>query len=337
MSEKKKKILTVISVALAVLLLVLLIVLDKPSASRQSEDYLDYFDTASTLYDYSGDGGFSKISSEVGNLMAEYHKLFDIHKEYEGINNLCTLNSAGGSAVVLDERVIALLEWGIEIHRLTEGEVNIAMGSVTTLWKTSLKEGRIPTDRELSEAAMHTDISKIIIDRAASTVRLADEKMLLDVGAVAKGYAEEKIAEWLIERGKPGYALDMGGNLRVIGAKPSGEGVLTGIRNPNTEVGGFIKTFYLLDEASATSGGYERFYEVLGEKYHHIIDKDTLYPAELYLSASIITESAALADALSTAVFCMTEDEISALLERLDEKIEIIIVDKDGNICDFDK
>jgi thiamine biosynthesis lipoprotein len=194
----------------------------------------------------------------------------------------------------------------------------------------------VPSDTELAEAMLHTDIAKIEIDKSTSSVRLCDADMRLDVGAVAKGFTEEKIAEWLKANGKSGYAIDMGGNLRAVGKKPSGEGFSTGIRNPNTELGGFVETLTITDEASATSGGYERFYEIGGVRYHHIIDKDTLRPADRYLSATVITESAALADALSTAVFCMSEDEIEDMLGKSDSKIKVIIVDKSGSILRFD-
>lgn len=334
---KSGKILKILLPIAAAGLLIVLILLDLRSPKVESRTYFDTFDTVSTLYDYSGDPDFSAVADRVGEMMGDYHALYDIYNAAPGKSNLYTVNHARGEWVTVDEEIIELLEWGTGIYALTDGEVNIAMGSVTTLWKSALRSGRLPTEAELAAAALHTDITKIEIDKAASAVRLADPEMTLDVGAVAKGFTEERIAEWLVSEGKRGYALDMGGNLRAIGTKPSGEGFTTGIRNPNVEDGGFIETFTLTDEASATSGGYERFYEIDGVKYHHIIDKDTLSPADRYLSASIVTKSAALADALSTAVFCMTEEEISALLTRLDGDVRIIIADKDGNILHFDK
>ena len=337
MKSGKTKILKILLPALAVATLIILIILDAREPEVQSQTYFDAFDTISTLYDYSGDKDFSTVGDTVGRMMQDYHELYDIYHAVPDKSNLYTVNNAGGEWVAVDEKIIELLEWGIDIYALTEGEVNIAMGSVTTLWKSALKSGRLPTEAELATAALHTDITKIEIDRSTSAVRLADPEMTLDVGAVAKGFTEEKIAEWLISEGKRGYAIDMGGNLRAIGTKPSGEGFTTGIRNPNVDEGGFVETFTLSDEASATSGGYERFYEIGGIKYHHIIDKDTLAPQDKYLSVSIVTKSAALADALSTAVFCMTEDEISELLTRLDGGIRIIIIDKDEKILHFDK
>ena len=336
MRENKKTVITILLLSLAALILLILLLTDNPGERIQSRDYLDAFDTVSTLYDYSGDRDFESIADKVGEMMLEYHRLYDIYNSTPEKANIRTVNTAGGEAVVVDKRIIELIEWGIEIYYLTDGEVNIAMGSVTSLWKSSLKSGKIPTEKELSEAALHTDITKIEIDREKMTIRLSDPKMSLDVGAVAKGYTEEKIAEWLVSEGKSGYALDMGGNLRAIGEKPSGKGFTTGIRNPDTSVGGFIDTFTIKNESSATSGGYERYYEIGGVRYHHIIDKDTLASSDLYLSATVVTKSAALADALSTAVFCMSEEQIGKLLSKAEEPIKIIIADKNGDIPRFD-
>lgn len=337
MRSSKAKMLKFLLPALAAAALILLIILDAREPEVQSRSYFDSFDTVSTLYDYSEDKDFSAVADTVGEMISDYHALYDIYGNANEKNNLFTVNNSHGEWVVVDERIIELLEWGIEIYALTEGEVNIAMGSVTTLWKSSLKSGKIPSEAELSDAVRHTDITKIEINRSESRVRLADPEMRLDVGAVAKGYTEERIAEWLASEGKLGYALDMGGNLRAIGSKPSGEGFTTGIRNPDTAEGGFIETVTLTNEAAATSGGYERYYDIDGTRYHHIIDKDTLAPAARYLSATVITKSASLSDALSTAVFCMSEDEITSLIRRTDSEIEIIIVDNDGEILRFDK
>jgi thiamine biosynthesis lipoprotein len=208
--ENKKTVITILLLSLAALILLILLLTDKPGERIQSRDYLDAFDTVSTLYDYSGDRDFESIADKVGEMMLEYHRLYDIYNSTPEKANIRTVNTAGGEAVVVDKRIIELIEWGIEIYYLTDGEVNIAMGSVTSLWKSSLKSGKIPTEKELSEAALHTDITKIEIDREKMTIRLSDPKMSLDVGAVAKGYTEEKIAEWLVSEGKSGYALDMG-------------------------------------------------------------------------------------------------------------------------------
>jgi len=154
--------------------------------------------------------------------------------------------------------------------------------------------------------------------------------MTLDVGAIAKGYAVEETAKWMKEQGIEGYILNVGGNVRIIGARPDGKGWTVGIENPETDSeNGYIVYLSFNDMSLVTSGSYQRFYVVDGKSYHHIINPDTLYPAENFLSVSVLCESSAMADALSTALFSMTLDEGKNLIEKM-ENTEVLWVLPDG-------
>ena len=202
----------------------------------------DAFNTVSVIYDYSGasEESFDRTSGELFELLRYYHKLFDIYNTYDGMNNLATVNSmAGKGAVEVAPEIIDFLEYSVQMHELTDGYVNIAMGAVLSIWHEHRTEGinnpiaaTLPSEEELIAAADHCDIKNLIIDRENMTVELVDPEMSLDVGAIAKGYATERLADYLEERGISSYALDIGGNLRVIGTKPDGEGWKTGIKNP---------------------------------------------------------------------------------------------------------
>lgn len=297
--------------------------------------YYEYFDTFSIISDYSGSSKrkFEKNTMRVEELLREYHELFDIYNEYEGINNLASINAmAGKGAVKVDERIIEMLLYAKEMYKLTEGEVNVAFGSVLKIWHNYRSDGKsLPKRAELLAASRHTDINDLIIDKEAGTVEIVDPKMSLDVGAIAKGYAVEKIAEALIEWGLESWVIDVGGNLRVVGAKPDGSGWRTGVKNPTpTESEPYIAYYEIKNEAIVTSGNYERYYEVGGLRYHHIIDKDTLYPSEHCASVTVKTENSALADALSTAIFNMETEKARELVSKLKGAVEVLIVLEDG-------
>ena len=297
--------------------------------------YYEYFDTFSIISDYSGSSKrkFEKNALRVEELLREYHELFDIYNEYEGKNNLATVNSmAGKGAVKVDERIIDMLLYAKEIYKLTDGEVNVAFGSVLKIWHNYRNEGKsVPKRTELLSASVHTDINDVVIDKESGTVELLDSEMSLDVGAIAKGYAVEKIAEALIEWGLESWVLDVGGNLRVIGTKPDGGGWRTGVKNPTpTENEPYIAYYELKNEALVTSGNYERYYEVGGVRYHHIIDKDTLYPSANFVSVTVRSESSALSDALSTAIFNMDETKARELVDKLEGAVEVFAVLANG-------
>lgn len=304
--------------------------------------YWDMFDTKSVIYSYANDSKseFESNHKAVAALLGEYHKLFDIYYKYSGVNNLKTVNEkAGIEPVKVDEKLIDFLIYAKEIYTLTNGKTNIAMGSVLKLWHDCREDAsddpavyRLPDAAELTEAAKHCNIDDIIIDREAGTVYLQDPDMRLDVGALGKGYATEKAAELLISRGATSYVLNIGGNIRMIGEKPSGKGWITGITNPDKSSDESIITKIDVKSSSiVTSGNYERFYTVDGVDYHHIIDPDTLMPANYFSSVSIITPDSALADALSTALFCMSYEDGLALVNSIGG-VEVIWVDLEYNM-----
>ena len=269
---------------------------------------------------------FDKNADRMISLLSEYHKLFDIYYEYDGINNLKTVNdNAGKAPVAVDGRVIEMLLFAKEMYTLSEGKVNVAMGSVLSVWHKYREAGLddpenavLPTMEELQEAALHTDINKVIIDEENGTVFLEDEKMSLDVGAIAKGWSVEAVADIMESEGLTGYAMSVGGNVRCMGKKPWGDRWEIGIQNPDlTSAKAYSATVYLEREALVTSGTYQRFYTVDEKQYHHIIDPKTLMPSEHFASVSVIIEDSGKGDALSTALFNMSEKEGRALCERL--------------------
>lgn len=303
--------------------------------------YFNWFDTVSYVYSYAGDPAerFEELSAGVSGILTEYHQLFDIYHEYSGINNLCTINRlAGGDPLPVDQKLIDFLLYAQELHQKTEGEMNILLGSVLSIWHDHRTEATedpsaasLPDEAALSEAAAHTDLSLLEIDAQNGTVRLTDPQASIDVGALGKGYATEKAAEYLIAQKADGYVLNIGGNIRIIGTKPDGTGWKTAVKDPEAPDSRYAATLDLTDTACVTSGNYERFFTVDGVQYHHIIDPDTLFPAEQFASVTIVTRDSGLADALSTALFCMSYEDGIALLENFDG-VDVLWVEHDGQL-----
>jgi thiamine biosynthesis lipoprotein len=313
-----------------------------PESAHKAEPkgmvYFSYFDTVSYIYSYAGDPqkDFEARCEGVSAILEEYHRLFDIYYEYSGVTNLRTLNkNAGGEPTKVDRKLVDFLLYAKELYDSTNGEMNIMMGSVLRLWHDCREEAgedpqnaRIPTAEELSKAAKYTDISYLEIDEEKCTVRITDPNAAIDVGALGKGYATEKAAEYLKINGCNSYVLNIGGNIRIIGHKPDGSGWGTGIKDPE-DPQSYALTLTLADTSCVTSGDYERYFVADGVKYHHIIDKDTLMPAMYFSSVTVITEDSGLADALSTALFAMSYEDGLALIQKLGN-IEVLWIKADG-------
>ncbi len=287
-----------------------------------SETSFEWFDTVTTISAPKDD--FEKVWEISSQMFEKYDRLFDIYNEYDGINNLCTVNkNSGKTPTVVDKDLFELLSYSKEIYSATNGKVNIAMGSVLKIWHSYREAGlensesaEIPPSDLLSAAAEHTDINAIELNEEDISVYIKDENISLDVGAVAKGFAVEKVAQALEDAGYKSVLISAGGNVRAIGAKPSGEKWKVAIADPN---GGnsYPAICEISHNSVVTSGSYQRFYTVDGKNYHHIIDPETLLPSEYFLSVSVCVKDSGLADALSTALFLMSEDEGRALCEEL--------------------
>ena len=292
-----------------------------------------YFDTVSYVYTYAADSdeAFEKNAKEVFEILSYYHQLFDIYHEYSGITNLCTINkNAGGEAMEVDSELIDFLLYAKRLYGITGGEMNVMMGSVLKIWHDARTAGTyVPDMDKLTAAKALTDISLLEIDEENNTVRIAKAGASLDVGALGKGYATEKAAEHLENEGVTSYVLNIGGNIRIIGTKPDGSGWKTGITNPHDK-NTYANYINISDISCVTSGDYERNYTVDGVKYHHIIDKDTLMPSDYFSSVTILTKNSGLADALSTALFSMSYEDGLLLLEKIEEEVEVLWIEKDG-------
>ena len=292
-----------------------------PETKQYNATFLTLFDTVTTIVGRAeNEEAFRVTSQAIHDELLQYHQLFDIYNSYDGINNLKTVNdNAGIGPVQVDSRIIDLLKDCKSYYELTQGMVNPAMGSVLQLWHVARNDGindpanaYLPQADALNAAAQHMDFAAVIIDETDSTVYLTNPEMRLDVGAVAKGWSVQRVAE----NAPSGLLISVGGNVCATGPKDtSGTPWVVGIQDPD---GGdnYLHTLYLTKGSLVTSGDYQRAYVVDGELYHHIIDPNTLYPSTLWRSVTILCDDSGLADALSTALFLLPLEVGQAILDE---------------------
>ncbi|QNU65995.1 FAD:protein FMN transferase [Ruminiclostridium herbifermentans] len=334
-----KKIVTVI---IAISFLINLTACGEKDKKRYEAEFLQLFDTMTKIVAYTeSKEEFTKYSQLIYDNLKIYHQLYDIYNDYDGINNIKTINdNAGIKPVKVDKKIIDLLLYSKEWYLKTEGKINIAFGAVLKIWHKYRTEGvedetkaAIPKMEELQEAANHTDINKIIIDEINSTVYLEDPQMSIDVGSIGKGYATEQVSQIAIKSGFTSGLISVGGNVRAIGNKGIDDKLWNlGIQNPDRESeNNTISIVYVSDLSVVSSGDYERYYTVNGKRYHHIIDTDTLFPSEYFSEVTILCENSGMSDALSTAVFCMPIEKGLEFINSLPDT-EALWVMKNGEI-----
>lgn len=294
-------------------------------AQSYSITYTDVFDTVTTVTAYAaGQSEFRRLADFLHAELLECHRLFDIYAEYDGMNNLCTVNRlAGGEAVAVDGRILRLLAEAQEMSGQSGQKLNICAGSVLSLWHDARVSAladpaaaALPDPEALLTAQAHIDPGALELDPEAGTVRLSDPEARLDVGAVAKGWAVQYACEQAKAAGYSGFLVSAGGNVCTVGRKPNGEGWRIALEDPLS--GGELYCLTLADRSAVTSGVYQRYFTVDGKAYAHIIDPDTGYPAERYAAVTVVCADSAAADALSTALFLLPQADGLALLERYD-------------------
>ena len=301
---------------------------------QYSATFLTVFDTVTTIVGRDiSEEAFREKAQRVHDDLLFYHQLFDIYNEYEGLNNLKTVNDHLGEAIAVDPAIASLLSDCRAYYALTGGRVNVAMGSVLKLWHDAREYGLnnianayLPDSSALEEAAKHASWENVVIDAENGTVTITDPGLRLDVGAVAKGWSVQKVAE----KAPEGLLISVGGNVCATGPKDeTGTPWVVGVQNPD---GGenYLHTLYLTKGSMVTSGDYQRAYLVDGKIYHHIIDPDTLYPGKLWRAVTVVCPDSGLADALSTALFLLPMEEGQRLLDECESYA--MWVDAEGNI-----
>ncbi len=338
----KRIVSVLISLSLAVSCFLMSGCSEQAKYEKYNDTFIGSFDTIISVASYHKSDAEHKAFRE--ELDAEYKRLnnlFDIYNSYDGLNNAKTINdNAGIAPVQVEKELFDLIKFSIDWYYKTDGKVNIALGSVLRIWhdvRTIAETGEavLPDMDKLKAANQHTSIESIVLDEENMTVFISDPEASIDIGAVAKGYATELIADKLSEK-YDSFAISAGGNVKVFGAPKDGRlrwGV--GITNPIVDenfsmAGGNIDLAYVAQEASIVcSGGYQRFIVVDGQRYHHLIDPETLYPNNTYHGVTILCQDSGIADVLSTAVFMMEKDEAIAFIDTIKDT-ECLLVTTDG-------
>ena len=219
-----------------------------------------------------------------------------------------------------------LLRRALELSRLTDGAFDPTLYPVSEAWGFFSEDRRVPEEAELRSLLGKTGWQSVRVDAARVTM---PEGFALDPGGIGKGYACAAAKAVLKEAGARSALLSLGGNVSALGAKPDGSPWHIAVQHPE---GDFLGTVDVTDECVVTSGGYQRFFEKDGVRYHHILDPRTGRPAESGLSSvSVVSSDDTAADALSTALFVMGREEAERFW-RKNGGFEMILLTDDGSL-----
>jgi thiamine biosynthesis lipoprotein len=262
--------------------------------------------------------------------MAEIKRFDDMMSLYKDTSEITRVNlSAGRQPVKVSPEMIEVVEVAARISDLTSGAFDVTVGPLAVLWQMRLKEKKVPTDGEIALARSRVGYRNIVIDKSASTLYLKKPDMIMDLGGVAKGYAADKAAAVLKKRGIANGIVAIAGDIRVMGKRPDGSPWRIGVQHPR-EADKTLAVLDLSDKSISTSGDYERFQIVKKKRYHHILDPRTGKPSEGLISVTVVGDSGALVDPLTTALFIVGVEKGMALVKELG--CEAIFEDDQGKV-----
>ena len=275
------------------------------------------------------------------NAQEALEKAYDRAKELEQIMSVNISNSeinylnnnAYNEAVAVSDDLYYVIEKGIYYGKLTDGAFDITIGNLIDMWAIDTDNARIISSEECYTEINLKNYNNVELNSYDKTIKFLNDKIKINLGAIAKGYIADEMKKILTEEYniKSGI-LNLGGNVLTIGTKENGEEYNVGICDPK-ETSNIIESVKVSDKTVVTSGNYERYF--IGEdgnRYHHILDPSTGYPAENgYVSTTIIADKSIDADALSTATYVLGKDKAKELIDSL-EGIKAIFITDDMNI-----
>lgn len=273
-----------------------------------------------TAYGEKGEAALTAATDEITRL----DELLSISNENSDIYRLNTEKTG-----VVSDDTIALLQRALALSERTNGVFDCTIAPVMAAWGFPTQTYRIPPQAELDTLLQAVDYRQIQYVDHTVTLPAAVE---IDLGGIAKGYTSDRVLERFAEQGVTSGILSLGGNVQCLGSKPDGSPWRVAVQHP-LDLDNHFAIVEAVEEAVITSGGYQRYFEKDGVRYHHILDPRTGYPVNNGIaSVTIVSRDGTLADGLSTSLFIMGLDDALAYWQAHREEFETIIMTTDEQV-----
>ena len=289
----------------------------RPEPNRNKEEIQDnrfLLDTVVNIHLYGTDN--EKVLDDAFDTIERYEKLLSRHKSESDISRLNSV--ASGVPVVISDDSLDVLITALRFAKLSDGAFDPTVGPLVDLWGIGTEHAGIPDEQEIQAALKLVDYRQVSVDTGTREVSLQQNGMTVDLGAVAKGWIADRIAEQLRDAGVKHILINLGGNVLVSGGKPGNTSFRIGMQNPFDSRGAYLGVFNVKNRSIVSSGVYERYFEFEGVRYHHILNTANGFPVDNGLAAvTVLTEKSVDGDALSTTLFAMGLDDGLNLVKEL--------------------
>lgn len=262
--------------------------------------------------------------------IAEIQRIEKLISSWDPESQTSNVNeNAGIKAVEVDEELFELIRRSKKVSGLTDGVFDISYASMDKVWRYDGSMTELPSDDEMTASVSKINYQHILLDKKKSTVQLKDAGMKIGFGAIGKGYAANRAKALMQSIGIENGVVNAAGDLLAWGKQADGKDWRISILDPNNKEQIFC-WLSIHDQAVVTSGNYEKYVEIDGKRYGHIIHPKTGMPVSGLKSVTIVCPDAELADALATSVFIMGAEEGLTLINRM-KGVEGLLIDDDNN------
>lgn len=238
--------------------------------------------------------------------------------------------NAGIQAVRVSPELFKLIQRSVQISQLTQKAFDISYAAMDDLWRFDRPMEAIPSKVLIQERLDLVGVDQLVLNPKTYEVFLPQKGMKIGFGAIGKGYAADRAKALLKAQGVPGGIINASGDLSVWGANTSNQPWTIALTHP-LKPEQVLGVFDLIDRAVVTSGDYQKYHLIAGEKYSHIIDPRTGYPSKGVISSTVFAPKAELADALATALFVLGPEVGIDLIDQL-AAVECLVIDQKGTI-----
>ena len=262
----------------------------------------------------------------------EVNRLDKLFSTGNNESEIAILNESGSE--ILSEETFSLVEKSCELYKSTAGAFNIAVYPLMKEWGFTNEKYNVPDEKIIKKLLKYIDVSKIEYDTNTRQVVLPQDYEI-DLGGIAKGYTSARLMQIFKKYGLSGGIVSLGGNVQTYGYKSENKKWKVAVENPETSPlhEDYLGVLDITDKAVITSGGYERYFEKDGKRYHHILNPKNGKPADSGLiSVSIISSDGTLADGLSTSLFIMGKQKGIKYWQKNKDKFDVVWIENDGTV-----
>lgn len=307
---------------------------DNKSNQDVQQEYVSktdfYLDTVVDIKIYNPNNKSAEVIDKAMERIGALEEILSIH--IEGSDLWKVKENAGIKPVEVSKETMEVMKASLKYSEYTNGLFDVTTGPLVDLWAINPPNGYVPTEEELQTTLSKVNYNNMIIDEENNTIFLKDKGMIANLGAIAKGYIADEVKEILVENDVKNAIINLGGNVLLVGGKPDNSSFKIGVQDPNSDRGAYLGIIDDRDLSVVSSGDYERYFEVEGKRYHHILNPATGYPADNEIrQVTILSKLSVDGDGLSTSTFVLGLKDGMKLIESIDD-VEGIFVTKDHKI-----